>query len=64
MKRTGTRRLAINRETLRRLGAGELAQVAGGRLTGCTYKISGCQGCPQTTDCPSQGIETKNCDEF
>jgi len=65
MKRTSTRRLAINRETLRRLGAGELAHVAGGRLTGCTYKLSGCQGVPQTNQCapPGNGDWSKDCED-
>lgn len=60
MKRTGERRrLAIKRETLRRLGAGDLGHVAGGRATCCTYNASGCQGGPTggciTDDCGSWG---------
>jgi len=67
MKRTGTRRLSIKRETLRRLIANDLAQVAGGRGTCCTYALSGCAGVPsgvcltvacQSVDCgPGTGYE-------
>lgn len=51
MKRTG-RRLAIKRETLRRLVSGELDRVAGGLLTICTYERSGCRGEP-SGECPT-----------
>ena len=50
MKRPERRRLGIKRETLRRLAAGELDKVAGGRLGFCTYRVSGCLGGP-TDDC-------------
>ena len=62
MKRTSTRRLSIKRETLRRLIANELAQVAGGRGTCCTYAHSGCAGGPDTTSQCAPTIETIKCD--
>ena len=65
MKRTGTRRLSIKRETLRRLVASDLAQVAGGRGTCCTYGHSGCAGGPDTTNqCPPPIIPTNGCNTF
>jgi len=63
MKRTGERRrLAIKRETLRRLQTNDLNRVAGGRLTFCTYGVSGCQGGPTggciTDECGSHWCGT------
>lgn len=57
MKRTGIRRLALRRETLRRLATDDLARVAGGRLTCCTYGYSGCRN-PETDDCTGGGNDT------
>lgn len=54
MKRTVTRKLTLKRETLRRLRADDLARVAGGYLTCCTYGYSGCRG-PETGECPRDG---------
>ena len=61
MKRTGIRKLAIKRETVRWLAASDLWQVAGGRQTCCTYGNSGCQGGPETDHCPPT-IQTLKCD--
>jgi hypothetical protein len=61
MKRTGIRKLAIKRETVRWLAASDLWQVAGGRLTCCTYWHSGCQGEPNTHTC-APGEQTNKCD--
>jgi len=63
MQRTGERRrLAIKRETLRRLASGELEQVAGGRATVCTNNFSGCPGGP-TGGCLSEDCTvTLKCD--
>jgi len=48
------RRLAIRRETLRRLASGDLARVAGGLLNQrCTYEKSGCYGQDVTNTCVS-----------
>lgn len=58
MKRTGIRKLALKRETVRRLAAGDLARVAGGLLTCCTYGYSGCKAGPTDgcgTDCCDSG---------
>ena len=61
MKRDGERRrLAIKRETLRRLAAGELDQVAGGLLRFCTYHVSGCVGEP-TGGCLTDDCDTCGC---
>ncbi len=58
MKKNGERRrLAIKRETLRRLAADDLHRVAGGRLNFCTYGVSGCQGGP------TSGCITDDCGE-
>jgi len=59
-------KLALKRETLRRLGAGELGGVAGGALARCTYEKSGCHAQdPSTNDCLSADCttccETKVC---
>jgi hypothetical protein len=60
------RRLTLKRETLRRLGAGELQRVAGGRIGFCTYNASTCQGGPTggcwTEDCqgPSEDCNIDN----
>ena len=61
MNGTYRRRLAIKRETLRRLAAGDLSQVAGGRARCCTYGVSGCQGNPNTDTCSPPEIDTKQC---
>jgi hypothetical protein len=53
MKRTGIRKLAIKRETLRRLVDHDLGRVAGGLLTICTYRYSGCVG-DQSDVCPTE----------
>ena len=50
------RRLAIRRETLRRLAAGDLTQAAGGLFRFCTYHVSGCVGVP------TGGCYTEDCD--
>ena len=60
------RRLAIRRETLRRLASGDLARVAGGLLNQrCTYERSGCYGHDVTQNCVSAecngGGETEDC---
>ncbi|HEU5056616.1 MAG TPA: hypothetical protein VFU21_08815 [Kofleriaceae bacterium] len=44
--------MAIKRETLRRLASGELAQIAGGGITCCTYERSGCRQQP-SGECPT-----------
>jgi hypothetical protein len=66
MKRTTERtRLVIRRETLRRLVAGDLAHVAGGRYNNnwCTYAASGCQGQPDGTEaCPPGASPSLKCD--
>lgn len=49
MKRTGIRKLALNKETLRRLVADDLSRVAGGRGGCCTYRYSGCVAAPTAT---------------
>jgi hypothetical protein len=63
MNRTGERRrLAIKRETLRRLANGELTQVAGGHARVCTNDYSGCGGGP-TGGCLSEECTvTLRCD--
>ena len=65
MKRTTKRtRLVIRRETLRRLVADDLVQVAGGRFNNnwCTYAASGCQGGP-TGGCLSEDCtDTVKCE--
>jgi hypothetical protein len=63
MKRNGIRRLALNKETLRRLAADDLSRVAGGRGTCCTYGYSGCAGVP-TVECWTAGCDdyTGQCD--
>ena len=63
MNRSGRRRLAIKRETLRRLAAGELIQVIGGKGRECTYGVSGCQGEPQTHNHCSPQTNTAECEE-
>lgn len=63
MKRSG-KRLAIRRETLRRLANGELGRVAGGRITLCTYERSGCAGTCNTLTCGTwveTGEASKEC---
>lgn len=62
MKRTGIRKLALNRETLRRLVADDLVRVAGGRLTCCTYGYSGCVGGPSGECTTSDCWDTLRCD--
>ena len=62
MKRNGRAKLTIRRETLRKLAAGDLAQAAGGRNNFCTYRLSGCQGHPETDNCPPMSEESKDCD--
>ena len=62
MNRIRIRRLAINRETLRRLVADDLQFVAGGRGGCCTFGNSGCHGTPETNVClPGVGVTAK-CD--
>lgn len=53
MTKGSRKRLALRRETIRRLASGELAQVAGGRITICTYERSGCRD-PETRGCPPE----------
>jgi len=62
MKRTGTRKLSIKRETLRRLVADQLAKVAGGRATCCTYDHTGCAGGPETDNCPPPTNDSLRCE--
>lgn len=62
MKRTGIRKLALKRETVRRLAASDLARVAGGLLTCCTYGYSGCKGIP-TDGCFTEPCESGGCTE-
>lgn len=58
MKRTGIRKLELNKETLRRLVADDLVRVGGGRLSCCTYRYSGCIA--GSDDCPT--VDTFLCD--
>lgn len=65
MKRLDVRKLALKRETLRRLVAGDLARIAGGLQTCCTYGYSGCRD-PDTTlgatvQCDSEGCGGGDC---
>ena len=62
MKRTDIRRLAIKRETLRRLVDGDLRLVAGGRGGCCTFGHSGCHGEPDTDQCTPGGGTSTKCD--
>lgn len=53
MKGTGKRRLSLRRETLRRLAAGDLGRVAGGKVgVRCTYEQTGC-AYNETKECPT-----------
>ena len=55
MSQRTSRRLRLQRETLRRLASGDLAQVAGGYFAArCTYEKSGCYGQTYTYDCAEQ----------
>lgn len=61
MNRKATRRLAINRETLRRLVADDLLQVVGARGGCCTFGHTGCHGTPETEGC-APTVHTVKCD--
>jgi hypothetical protein len=49
------RRLSLRRETVRRLGSGELEQVAGGYVVCCTYERSGCRAPQNSGQCTHTG---------
>ncbi len=64
MRQSNRRRLALRRETFRRLGEGELARVAGGEMQRCTFERSGCHVQDTTAGCCSftcVPLETKVC---
>ena len=46
MTKRPSKRLTLQRQTLRRLAGGDLARVAGGLIARCTYERSGCVGIP------------------
>ncbi len=62
VNRRPTKRLALQRETLRRLASGELARVAGGWIARCSYERSGCYGMPDTDNCCPEGTDNTNGD--
>jgi hypothetical protein len=62
MSRSNRPKLALRKETLRKLAAGDLGRVAGGLIARCTYERSGCYGGQDTRFCATVVCETDCCD--